>query len=153
MVRFGLLSMTVGFVGFILSNGLDHVTLHVLQHEEATDQSTLDAMARTISSTRAGVVVASGSVVLFGGLLLAIGLRLTLLSTFQRVTARVMEFVCTIGLATHVLAEHFHTSLLYSITGMVTFLLAIWFIILGVGILRRVIQVVDASQLAGNASD
>lgn len=136
--RLSLLSLTIGFTGFVLSNGLDHVNLHILTHDNQSTAEVRVQMVDTIASTRAGIVVVSGTMNFFGSMLLAVSLAAAAygLPAFQRVTARVMAAVFLVGLATHIGAEHLHTALLYSVTGLATFLAAVWYITLGVGIIR-----------------
>ena len=142
--RISLLSLTIGFAGFVISNGLDHVSLHILTHDQSGTEATREQMADAIIATRAGVVVVAGTVTLFGTMLLATSLRMTL-SGFQRAAAHVLEVVAFVGLASHIMAEHFHTGILYTITGAMTLILTIWYVILGVGIIRSGSEPTDPS--------
>ena len=126
-----------GIIGFVISNGLDHIIVHILTHDDTRIATTLEAMADTVGSVRAGIVVSSGSANAFGAMLLAIGLRMTFESTFQRVTAHVMVVVAFIALASNLLGSHLHTAPLDALLGIATLLVAIWFVILGVGIVRE----------------
>lgn len=133
-VRFGLLCLTVGIGGFVLSNGLDHITLHVLTHDDSSSLEARRAIAASMGSTRAGIVVAAGSANFLGGLLLAVGLRTVLASAWQRRAATAMAVLLVLGLAAHISAEHLHLAALEAVAGFSSLLVALWFAFLGVGL-------------------
>lgn len=145
-VRFGLLCLTVGIGGFVLTNGLDHITLHVLTHDESSTLEAREAIADAVASTRAGIVTAAGSVNFLGALLLAVGLRSMLASAVQRGTATAMSLALPIGLAAHLSAEHLHLAWLEAIGGFSSVLVAIWFAVLGAGLFGERTR---ASQMTG----
>ncbi len=133
-IRFGLLTLAVGITGFIITNGLDHITLHLLTHDDTARAEVMTERAYVVSSVRTGVVVACGVANIFGTLLLAVGLGMSFESAFQRAAARLMAFLSGIGLAANLMSTHLHTAPLAMMVGFSTLLVMVWFIILGVGL-------------------
>ena len=134
--KFGLIVLAMGFLGFIFANGLDHLTMHVLEHEVTREESNVRVLALALFDTKGGLVVVSASLVLLGTALLAFSLSMLTTSRFQSNVARGMAVVGIVGLVVHQLASHLHTDTLYRLTGMSTILLAAWFVVVGVGLIR-----------------
>ena len=134
--RFGLIVLAMGFLGFIFANGLDHLTLHVLDHEVTREESNVRVLAYALFDTKGGLIVVSATLVLVGTALLAYSLSTLTSSRFQSNVARGMAVVGVTGLILHQLASHLHTDTLYRLTGMSTILVAAWFVVVGVGLIR-----------------
>ena len=134
--KFGLIVFAMGFLGFIFANGLDHITLHVLDHEGTREGSDVRTLAYALFDTKGGLVVVSASLVLIATALLAFSLSMLTSSRFQSNVARGMAVVGIAGLVLHQLASHWHTDTLYQLTGMSTLLVAAWFVVVGVGLIR-----------------
>ncbi len=144
-IRFGLVALTVGITGFVFTNGLDHIAIHNLTHEDTSRAEIFEARAHAAATVRTGIVVVSGITDSFGTALLALGLGMAFQSGFQRNAARVMMVVGFIALVAGILSSHLHTTPLAALVGFATLLIAIWFSILGVGIFRGQDKMIGSS--------
>ena len=129
--RFGLLSATVGGVGWILATGLDHLLV-------GTRISSAEAIeaAVPVYRTGLGITLISGIAVSLGLLVLSLSLAAREPRGFHRIAALVIAVVSAISVAALIIGYTAPSELMVTIGRACYFPWVIWFAILGTKFLK-----------------
>lgn len=131
LARLGILAMTIGAIGWILTSGLNHVLA-------ATDVGSAEALRSAVSVRQAdsGITVASGVVVAVGFAAFAAGLSVMFPPGFNRTAARLVVVISLIALIAMIIGQTASSSAMVSVARACYVPWAVWSAILGAGFLK-----------------
>ena len=141
--RFGLITLAIGMAGFvfgnvlnyILGNLLSYISEQVVAYIPDQELALWDVAESSVVFVRMAVVAVFGSAVMLGNFGLAISLSNKLPTRFQRGFAIFIVAISVAGLIAQALAEYVGSVLFYA-AASTTLPVAIWYIVLGVGLWR-----------------
>ena len=141
--RFGLIALAIGMAGFvfgnvlnyILGNLLNYISEQVVAYIPDQDLALWDVAETSVVFVRMAVVTVFGSAVMLGNLGLGASLSNKLPTRFQRGFAIFIVAISVVGLIAQALAEYVGAVLFYA-AASTTLPVAIWYIVLGVGLWR-----------------
>ena len=133
-IRFGVLALTVGLIGYIFNQGLSHMTVHIINHgaDRGASMSTLIAHAIDVHAVKLGVAIIAGYVYLVGLIFFNLGLYLRLTSGLIKTFSAIVAIVSLLALIVLGLGDHFHNlDDLYRVARIAALVLYLWAIVLG----------------------
>ena len=145
VLRIGVSMLAFSMFFLAATAGLDHATVHVVQHGVGAERTETQAqdLALTLQSVKFGIRYIAGAVGALGFVLLSLGVSARSPAGFNWVAAQV-AFVCSIlVLILLLITEHFHDiniDLMYWVGSLLGAVIFIWVIILGVGLYKGVIE-------------
>ena len=141
--RIGILMVAFAVTCLIITMGLNHAIVHVLQHgvgSERTDAQLQD-LALTLQTMKFSLRYIASTAAILGFIPLSLGMSTKFPAGFNKVAAQV-AFVCSVLMFIVLLiGEHYHDisfELIYQIGLLMGAVLFVWVMILGVGFYRGV---------------
>ena len=137
LIRGGVVLAVISLAGLALSNGFNHIIIHVSERI-SDDSGALADQALTIYTIQTGIRITSGFVYAIGYGVLGIGLAISLRSRFFRFMAL---GVGLLGIATSIIvtvAQHYlELAWFYQVSVVLGIPATIWFAILGISMFRQ----------------
>ena len=135
LARFGIMVIVIAEAGLLFSEGFNHFIGHLAAgHEGAVED--LESVALPLQYARVSLSVIGGSAVVLGAAFLAWGLWTRFSGGFYKPFALVVALLLTPGFVVNVLSMHLHSDPLIYLTFLLTLPLALWFLLLGVGLAK-----------------
>ena len=138
-VRFGVLALTVGLIGFIFNQGLNHMIAHIINHGGArgATTATLISHAIDVQSVKVGIAIYAGYVYLVGLTFFSLGIYLRLASGHLKTLAGLVVLASAAALVVLGIGDHMHNlDFLYRVARYVALVLYLWAIVLGIAMYR-----------------
>ena len=138
LVRIGVLTLILGFGGWMITKGLNHIIDHVVRHEGAP----MDDLARGEAAriVRDGVSIVAGSLVFLGTAALGWGLWRTVSSGYYRKLALVMGLIGSVGWLVALAANHAHSLVFVLMVAFANLPVTYCYVSLGVGLYKGTLR-------------
>ena len=138
LVRIGVLTLILGFAGWMLTKGLNHIIDHVVRHEGAP----MDDLARGEAAriVRDGVAIVAGYLVFLGTAALGWGLWRTVSSGYYKKLALVMALIGSVGWLVALTANHTHSLILILMVAFANLPVTYCYVSLGVGLYKGTLR-------------
>ena len=136
-IRFGVLLLTFATFGIAISNGLNHMIVHVINHgaDRGIERAVLIGIAIDVQAVKAGILIICGYALLLGYAAIGVGLAARFGSGLHRILALVMSVVALAALVVLGIGDHFHDLTdFYQIANRAPLPLNLWVIVLGVAL-------------------
>ena len=138
-IRFGVLALTVGLIGFIFNQGLNHMIAHIINHGWARGGHHChpDCPCVDVHAVKIGIAIYAGYVYLVGLTFLSLGLHLRLASGLLKTLSIVVAIAAFLSLIVLGIGDHIHElDDLYRVARIAALVMYLWAVILGIAMYR-----------------